>query len=291
MTASTGSLSIYGRQVTAIDMVLIAVGLLFMYWPTYAALDKNVWRIVGQGHGPVMLALVFWLAYQRWVRLKELNGKEEKSIAIVLLISGIALYVFGRTQDVMMADVGSQIFVFSALLLNYKGWPGLRVMWFPLFFMLFLLPLPGTIVDAVTAPLKSAVSAVAELLMYKLGFPVGRAGVMLSIGPYKLLVADACAGLNSIFALEAIGVFYMSVVNHASKLRNILLAILILPVSFVSNVVRVMLLVLVTFYYGDEAGQGFVHDFAGIVLFMVATALMIAVDGLLGILTDKKRAK
>src|SRR5690606_32446714 len=152
----------------------------------------------------------------------------------------------------------------------------------------FLIPMPSPLVDAVTGPLKSAVSHVAEILMYEAGYPIGRAGVTLMIGKYQLLVADACAGLNSIFALEAIGVFYMSIVQHANRLRNILLAVLILPISFVSNVVRVVVLVLVTYYFGDEAGQGFVHDFAGIVLFMVATVLTIGVDSFLGLFMKSK---
>jgi exosortase/archaeosortase family protein len=105
---------------------------------------------------------------------------------------------------------------------------------------------------------------------------------MLTIGQYTLLVADACAGMNSIFALEAIGVFYLSVMKYTNNLRSILLAILILPISFVSNVIRVVVLVLVTYYFGDEAGQGFVHGFAGILLFMVATALTIGLDGVIG---------
>lgn len=201
---------------------------------------------------------------------------------------GLLSYVLGRSQEVLMFEVGSQIFTIAGILLLYKGLPGLKQMWFPLFFLIFLVPLPGVMVDALTAPLKSGVSYVAEWIMYSAGYPIGRAGVTLTIGQYQLLVADACAGLNSIFALEAIGVFYMSVVRHTNKARNILLAILIIPIAFVSNVTRVIVLVLVTFYFGDEAGQGFIHDFAGILLFMVATILTIGTDSILGIFFKDK---
>ena len=56
----------------------------------------------------------------------------------------------------------------------------------------------------------------------------------------------------------------------------------VVPISFIANVVRVMILVLVTYYAGDEAGQGFVHGFAGMVLFMVALLLILSVDRVLG---------
>ena len=265
-----------------VELALLAVGLLAMYVPTYIILDKTIWNIVGQGHGPVMLALTIWLAYQRWPSLAALPARTSLVPGGALLIIGLLLYVLGHSQDILMFDAGSQILVLAGLLLLYKGGAGLKHMWFPLFFIIFLIPLPGALVDSLTGPLKAGVSYVAEYIMYAAGFPIARAGVTLTIGPYQLLVADACAGLNSIFALEAIGVFYMSVVQHTSKARNIALALLILPISFVSNVIRVIVLVLVTYYFGDAAGQGFVHDFAGIVLFMVATVLTIGTDSLLG---------
>ena len=110
------------------------------------------------------------------------------------------LYAFGRSQDIIIFEVGSQILVLIALLLLFRGWAAVRLCWFPLFFLIFMIPLPGPLVSAVTGPLKAAVSAVAESLLYTMGYPIGRSGVILSIGPYQLLVADACAGLNSMFS-------------------------------------------------------------------------------------------
>ncbi len=93
-----------------------------------------------------------------------------------------------------------------------------------------------------------------------------------------MLVADACAGLHTLFSLEAMGLLYLNVVRHTSLLRNVALAILIVPISFTANVIRVMVLALITYYYGDEAGQGFLHGFAGMVLFMTALMFIIATD-------------
>lgn len=276
-------------QPSLMDLVLLALGFLVMYLPTYITLDKTIWNIVGQGHGPVMLALTLWLAWQRWGALVALPQQPAGLAGGVLFGLGLLFYIAGHSQDILLFDVGSQIPLLAGLLLLYKGWPGLKKMWFPLFFLIFLIPMPSPAVDALTGPLKAGVSYVAEWLIYKAGYPIGRAGVTLTIGPYQLLVADACAGLNSIFALEAIGVFYMSVAQHTNKARNIALAIAILPISFVSNVIRVITLVLVTYYLGDDVGQGFVHDFAGILLFMVATALTIFVDYLLGFVFKNSR--
>lgn len=281
---STATTTFASAPPSRFDLGALLLGLLLMYVPTYILLDKTIWNVVGQGHGPVMLALTIWLARLRWQKFWALPEKSAVFAGGTSLAFGMLLYVLGRSQGMLALDTLSQIFVLGGVCLLYRGWAGLKLMWFPLFFMLFLVPVPGSIVDQVTAPLKAAVSYTAENILYWLGYPIGRSGVTLTIGPYKLLVADACAGLNSIFALEAIGVFYLSVVEHTHKLRNVLLAMFIIPISFVSNVTRVIVLVLVTYYFGDEAGQGFVHNFAGIMLFMLATVLTIGVDTVIGFL-------
>jgi exosortase/archaeosortase family protein len=71
--------------------------------------------------------------------------------------------------------------------------------------------------------------------------------------------------------------------------RKVVLAVLIVPIAFTANVVRVIVLTLVTLHFGDEAGQGFVHSFAGMLLFAVALMLILAVDALLGRLFFKSR--
>jgi exosortase B len=173
--------------------------------------------------------------------------------------------------------------VLAGLALLFKGWKGLRLIWFPLFFLLFMVPLPEALVAAVTAPLKSAVSYVASNVLYLMGYPVGRSGVMLTVGQYQLMVADACAGLNSMFTLEALGMFYMNLMRYTSVARNVTLAVALIPIAFCANIGRVMILVLVTYYFGDAAGQGFVHGFAGMVLFLIALMLMLVFDKLLNL--------
>jgi exosortase B len=279
----------FGVPAMPIDFWLLCAILVVMYAPTYKLLDEAIWVNVGQGHGPVMLAITLWLGWDRRNNFFRLPKKSEPLVGWVLIAVGCCLYALGQSQDMLVFSVSSQIFICASLAVQYRGYPGLKVMWFPIFFILFLVPIPGSIVDQITAPLKMGVSIVSEKLLYSFGYPVGRSGVILNIGQYQLLVADACAGLNSIFALEAIGVFYLSIMKYKSSARNIALAVSILPISFVSNVIRVMVLVLVTYYFGDSVGQGFVHGFAGILLFMLATAFTIGVDSILGAFMSNER--
>ncbi len=145
----------------------------------------------------------------------------------------------------------------------------------------FLVPLPGFFVDALTGPLKQLVSAIAEQLLYAAGYPIARSGVVLTIGQYQLLVADACSGLNSMFSLSALGLLYLYLMRYKSWLHNGLLLASILPIAFCANIVRVMILMLVTYHFGDAAGQGLMHGFFGMVLFVIALLILFGFDSLL----------
>lgn len=270
---------------------MLGLGILLLLIPTYADLQRVVWASDDQGHGPIIIAVAAWLLWRLRERLFALPAEPANGAGAALLAVALACYTLGRSQSIVQLEAGSHLLILSAALLLWRGWAGLKAAWFPLFFLLFMIPLPGVFVQALTVPLKSAVSYVAENLLHYFNYPVARAGVVIQVGQYQLLVADACAGLNSMFTLESLGLLYMNLVSHASRLRNVLLAILIIPISFIANVVRVVILILVTYHFGDAAGQGFVHSFAGMVLFIVALTLIIAVDSLLGRLGRRSKPR
>jgi exosortase len=196
----------------------------------------------------------------------------------------------GRLLGVFRLELVSMMLLPAALLLYFRGFASLRLVWFAFFFLVFAIPLPFSLVLAVTGPMKAAVSALAAQLLSLAGYPIGLSGVVITIGQYQLLVNEACAGLQTMFTLEAMGLLYASLMNHSSTLRNTLLALLVVPIALCANVVRVMVLALVTYHLGDAAGQGFLHGFAGMVLFVVALALVMATDALLGRLLGVKEA-
>lgn len=275
---------------------MLGAGLLLLYAPTLWDLFHGVWRSDQQAHGPMILAITSWLIYRAWPQLvspgtlprsapaEPVISPLSSSLGWAVLVFGLLCYVVGRTQAVESIELGSLIWVLTGAVLVLLGPAALRMVWFPLFFMIFMVPLPGVLVAAVTMPMKIAVSTVAELALYALGYPIARTGVILQVGQYQLLVADACAGLHTLFTLEALGLLYLNLMRHESLFRNLTLAILIIPISFLANVIRVLVLTLITYHFGDEAGQGFLHGFAGMVLFLSALLLIIGVDSLLRIL-------
>jgi exosortase B len=261
---------------------LAAAGLLVLYGPSLWDLFHGLWATDAQGHGPIVLGLGGWLL---WRKRADIDSQADSRPAPVgawtlMLVAGVA-YALGRSQGILLFEVGSLILMLAGLVLLLRGPAHLRAVWFPLFFLLFMIPLPGALVDALTQPMKMAVSWMAEQALFHAGYPISRTGVILQVGPYQLLVADACAGLHTLFTLEAMGLLYLNVVQSSSVFRNVALAILIVPISFSANVIRVLVLTLITYHLGDDAGQGFLHGFAGMVLFLSALLLIIAADSAL----------
>ena len=260
----------------------IILGLAVLYLPSLYDLFTGIWSQDEQMHGPIVLCISVWLLYRNWAAMEEAaQGQQARNLGWPIFVFGLLLYVLGRAQDTLLFEIGSVIWLLVGLLLLLRGVAALKTQWFALFFMLFMVPLPGPVVDTVTMPMKMAVSYVAEQVLFWAGYPIGRNGVMLQIGQYMLLVADACAGLHTLLTLEALGLLYLNVVRRDSSFRNIGLAILIVPISFTANVIRVMALSLITYHFGDAAGQGFLHGFAGMVLFLSALLLIIGFDSTL----------
>ena len=276
--------------VDRVALGVIAAALALLYLPTYWNLAGTIWQSSDQSQGPLMLAASAWLLYERRAALAAAPARPRNVLGGAVVALGLLAYAIGRSQSIWLFEVGSQLLVFSGVVLAFKGWPGVRVALFPIAFLVFMVPLPGPLVSALTAPLKAGVSYVASELLYAAGYPISRTGVILNVGPYLILVADACAGLTSMFSLEAVGILYLGLVRHASRVRNVALSLLLVPIAFCANVVRVIVLVLVTYHLGDAAGRGFLHGFAGLLLFCVALSLIVPADRLIGVVLRRGAA-
>jgi exosortase B len=275
------------------DLVVMALGLLAMFSVTLRDLfqnnDAGLWNKGEHSHGPIMLGLSMWLLVTRW---REFEGKLDGTapgcwLAWPAFLIGALFYVPGRALGIIYFEVFAFIPMMIGIVALIGGYPLLNKLKFPLFFLVFMVPIPGFLLDPISQFIKLRISiAVTEVLWY-FGYPISHTGVIIAIGPYQLLVADACAGMRTLFMLEAMGIFYLNVARYSSLLRNVTLGLLIVPISFTANMLRVIFLALLTYHFGDEVGQGYLHGFAGIVLFVIALILIISLDGLLRLISTR----
>lgn len=262
----------------------VAAGLAALVLPTWWDAAHGLWRSDEFGHAPLILALCAWLFWRVRGDIARTPLAPSSCTGAVLLALGLTLYALGRLAGASSVEFAAQPVVAAALLLLLRGPQALYAARFAVFFLVFMVPLPGTLVDALTGPLKYGISAIVVEVLHAGGYPVGRSGVVLTVGPYELLVADACSGLNSMFSLAALGALFVHLMPRRSRIHTALLVASILPIAFAANTVRVIALVLITYHFGDAAGQGFLHGAAGLVLMAVALTAFFALDRLLAAL-------
>ena len=269
---------------------LMFAGLAIMFLPTLWDLFvvNGLWMDDEHAHGPIILSISLWLLWKRWQETPDLASfKPSPVLAWACFFIAACLYIPGRALDIIYFETGAFVFALAGIVLMAGGKGLLNKLKFPLLFMLFMIPLPNSLVGPLTSAMKLAVSAVTVKVLIWAGFQVGRSGVVIYLEQYQLLVADACAGMRTLFMLEALGILYLNLVHHQSMLRNVVLPILIIPISFTANVIRVIALVLITYYWGLSAGEGFMHGLAGMVLFLAGLIMMLGADSMLRLISRK----
>jgi exosortase len=261
----------------------ILVGsVLAAYAPTVLSLIEGPWQTEQEGHGPLIIAASIWLIWQSREKIKFATISPAPIVGWTVLLLGLFAMFAARTQGVLTVEVLSVLPVIIGCVLLSAGWPMLRILAFPIGFLFFAVPAPDWMIDAATIPLKVFISDVVTRILYAVGYPIAQNGVMIMIGPYQLLVKDACSGMNSIFALSAIGVFYAYAFRWNEKIRSFILLAAIIPITIIANFIRVISLVLIAHYFGADELEGILHDLTGIGLFVVAVALLFMFDLFLG---------
>lgn len=268
----------------------IGLGLAVLGAPTLLSLGRQVWSTEAGAQGPIVLFTGAWLIWRKMPTLRKEAVLGSAWITGLVAAASLALYIFGRAYDFISLEVGGLYGMALACLYSYVGHRALLKMWFPLFYMAFIVPPPGWLIDGVTAPLKEFVSFAATNLLQLFGLPIVREGVTLFVAQYQLLVEDACSGMNSLTGLIAISLFYIYLLRDASWRYSLFLICLVIPIAVVANIIRIIILVLLTVFAGDGVAQGFLHVSAGLFLFAVALALVFSIDHMISLLRARSRS-
>lgn len=278
MTSTTARFSLPSMN---ISNMLLLVGLVAIIIPTMMFVSQESWSKETGAHGPIVLFTGLWLLRRRWVVAKPFMTPAPTLPILLLLSVCLPLFLFARITQIVEIEGYLMYGLVLIALYSAVGHSAMKMMWFPLFYMMFVFPPPETIIALITQPLKILISQAAIGFLHVLGYPIGGAGVMIQIGQYQLLVAAACSGLNSLVSLSAISLFYIYVRHQANWRYSLLLSSMIIPVAIIANFIRVFILILLTYYSGEAAAQGFMHNFAGITMFMIAVLTIFAIDSVL----------
>ncbi len=259
----------------------LALGLAALAVPTIISLARGPWQEESGVHGIIVLVTGIWLVLRRWDDIVRLRRPGNPVISAVVLAVALLAYVGGRAFEFISIEAAALLLAMVAVIHQYWGMAVARLLWFPIIYLGFVVPIPGWLLDQITLPLKVLVSELVTGVLAEFGYPVGRLGVTLYIASYQLLVEDACAGLNSLVSLSAIGLFYVYLIRGSNPLYSALLLAMVIPIAIAANCVRVAALVLITYHLGNAMAQGYLHNFAGMVTFVSALLFIFALDWLL----------
>ncbi|HME09998.1 MAG TPA: exosortase/archaeosortase family protein [Bryobacteraceae bacterium] len=247
--------------------------LLVCYIPVLKELVHNWWTDGDMGHGFFVPIVAGYIVWQRRAELAAVRP-ETNYLGLVFVVLGALLMLVGTLgAQIFIARVAFLISLAGAIYF-LGGKPVMRLVAFPLFLLVFMIPIPAIIYARITLPLQLFASAVAENVLALLGIPVLRDGNVLELASQRLSVVEACSGIRSLLSLTFLALVYGYFFDSKPWMRWLLLAATI-PVAIAANAARVTLTGLISEYRVDLA-QGLFHEFEGFVLFIVAVILLIA---------------
>ena len=253
-----------------------------IYAPVYPQVFREWMSNPNYSHGILVPAVSGWFIWRMWPELKN-SVVKPTNVGFILLVAGILCLGFGLAIREFFTTRCSLIIILMGLVHVFFGTRVLRLLALPLIFLFFMVPLPATVYDMLTLPLKSLVSALATSGMKVCGIPVLREGNIIMLPNISLEVVEACSGMRSLVSLMALGTAYAFIFLQGTWQKAVLIAATV-PIAVLTNVSRVFITGVLARQFGAGVAEGFFHDFAGFMVFFVAMILTAATGGLLAML-------
>lgn len=262
---------------------LIWLLLTAMYAPIFWQLYNTRWDKLDYTHAYFIFPISLWLAWRSRDRLKtalQNLSRNKQSLGFCIFVFGILLFVFSWRQNYYFLSTLSLIPVLFGITLYLYGYNVVKILSFPILYLLLLVPPPFGILDSITLPMRKVASIATEIILKSFHYPVSREGLFLNIGYNQISIGEPCSGFRSLITLLSLGLVYVYI-SKSTMLNKFLMTASIVPLAIFGNFIRIVALCLITFYFGEEVGQGFFHNFSGIVMFIITVIGLISIEGLL----------
>jgi exosortase len=265
---SEGSLNDASWRKVALAAPILASILAALYWPILAGLVTQWWDDANYTHGFLVPVFSGFLVWRERTRLAAVAPRGNLP-GLAVLIGGLEILVLGNIGAENFLMRGSLIIVLSGLVLFHLGRRVLRILFFPLAFLFFMVPLPGVVFYAVTFPLQRFAAEHAAWTLDLLGVPVLLDGNVIHLSQISLGVTEACSGIRSLISLLASSVAwaYLMLPLGLIAVAFVLSAI---PITIFANAARVVATGLIGQWLGVEYATGFFHEFAGLAVYLFA---------------------
>ncbi|HWB16273.1 MAG TPA: exosortase A [Vicinamibacterales bacterium] len=246
-----------------------------LYWPVITKLVHDWLHDDNYSHGILIVPLAAFFVWERRRRLA-MTPDAPRVWGLAVVVFGLVMLLAGQLGAELFLGRASMLFVLAGAVVFLRGTAALKVLTFPLAFLVLMIPLPAIIFNQIAFPLQLLASRAGEAALSLSGIPVLREGNVIVLAHITLEVAEACSGIRALVSLLTLGIVYGYFTDDRAGVRTII-ALATIPIAIVANAARVAGTGIAAQYFGERAAQGFFHTFSGWLVFVAAFAMLFAV--------------
>ena len=262
-----------------ISYAAIAVLLGLLFFPALVWLVRSWLSSPYYSHGFLVPPIAALLAWRTWPRVRDAPRQGTGWPGLALTGVSLVVVVWAMRWHSYALASGALVMLLAGIVLYLEGWARLRHWLFPLFFLLFMVPLP--FLDLASPWLESVTAEWATRLAGLAGFQTTHQGGEILLPNTSIVVGAPCSGLRSLVAMGTIGAAWVFVVEGRAWAKTVML-IAILPIVLLSNILRITILLVLAVLAGEEIALSYYHDWSSPILFLAALGLLLLLGKVLG---------
>jgi exosortase len=256
----------------AIATALLFAAFVILYRSVIAKLFHDLWTDENYSHGLLILPMALYFAWERRKRLLAAELRPNNA-GLILVLGSLGILAIGVLGFELFLTRISMLGILTGALLFVCGWRPVKILAFPILFLLLMIPIPTIVFNQIAFPLQLLASRFGEAVLMAFGIPVLREGNVIHLANTSLEVAEACSGIRSLISLLTIGIVYGYFTDSRISVR-IILALATIPTAIAANGARISGTGIAARYYGPEVAEGFLHSFSGWIIFLVAFLML-----------------
>ncbi len=253
---------------------LVLAAMIFVFRDGLAVM-VNWWETSEEyNHGYLIPVVALYLALLKGEALASLRpGLRGARSGILILLAGLGLLFVGELSAVYaITQYAFLVSLIGLVILSY-GWVGAKILWAPLIYLFFMIPLPNFLYNNLSSELQLLSSQFGVAFLRLVGVSVYLEGNVIDLGEFQLQVAEACSGLRYLFPLMSFG-FLCAFLYNGKIWQKVFIFLSTIPITLFMNSFRIGVIGVLVEHYGIAMARGFLHDFEGWFIFMACVGIL-----------------
>lgn len=265
---------------TCVRLAIVSALICFVYWGPIRWLLVARWIEDGNwSHGWLIPLFSLYFVYTKAPQLFATTPRPSYVGAVVLALSLAVYFTFSWVVPMGYLQAVSIVGTIFGVTLLLGGWVIVRIVWFPIVFLLLAVPLPHRVYVELTRPLREWASTAAAAIMplFVTGLHTEAQAVVIDyLAPGglsgQLNVEEACSGMRLMMAFVTLGVA-MAYLGDRPAWQRVIMVVFCIPIAVFCNTIRVTMTGLFLITGRTYLAQGTPHQLLGIAMLVLALGM------------------